>query len=150
MEYFPGQLLAFPMYAAGRLAAVGRQPGIGRVGAVLGVASGFVLLGFAGWCLGVSRGLSRRSQRIGGAGALAAIGLAFVVLLGIETIPGAPAEDHGAEAFTPARLAKLRAEGRPVFVNLTAAWCVTCLVNERGLSVTIPSGARSFQSMWRI
>ena len=30
-----------------------------------------------------------------------------------------------------ARLAALRAEGRPVFVNMTAAWCVTCLVNER-------------------
>jgi thiol:disulfide interchange protein len=25
----------------------------------------------------------------------------------------------------------LRAQGRPVFVNMTAAWCVTCLVNER-------------------
>jgi thiol:disulfide interchange protein DsbD len=25
----------------------------------------------------------------------------------------------------------LRDEGRPVFVNMTAAWCVTCLVNER-------------------
>lgn len=33
--------------------------------------------------------------------------------------------------FTPQRLAALRAEGRPVFVNLTAAWCITCLVNER-------------------
>ncbi|NJM55243.1 MAG: hypothetical protein HC841_04415 [Verrucomicrobiae bacterium] len=25
----------------------------------------------------------------------------------------------------------LRAEGRPVLVNMTAAWCLTCLVNER-------------------
>ena len=31
----------------------------------------------------------------------------------------------------PSRLAALRAEGQPVFVNMTAAWCVTCLVNER-------------------
>ena len=31
----------------------------------------------------------------------------------------------------PDRLAALRAEGRPVFVNMTAAWCVSCLVNER-------------------
>jgi thiol:disulfide interchange protein DsbD len=35
------------------------------------------------------------------------------------------------EPFTEARLAALRAEGRPVFVNFTAAWCITCLVNER-------------------
>ena len=36
-----------------------------------------------------------------------------------------------AEAFSPERLAAARAAGRPVFVNMTAAWCVTCLVNER-------------------
>jgi thiol:disulfide interchange protein DsbD len=35
------------------------------------------------------------------------------------------------EAFSPRRLAELRAQGRPVFVNVTAAWCITCLVNER-------------------
>jgi thiol:disulfide interchange protein DsbD len=37
----------------------------------------------------------------------------------------------GAEAFSRARLAALRAAGRPAFVDLTAAWCVTCLLNER-------------------
>jgi len=31
----------------------------------------------------------------------------------------------------------LRAEGRPVLVNFTAAWCITCLVNEKAaLSAT--------------
>jgi thiol:disulfide interchange protein len=35
------------------------------------------------------------------------------------------------EAFTPTRLAALNAEHKPVFVNLTAAWCLTCIVNER-------------------
>ncbi|MGA8401754.1 MAG: thioredoxin family protein, partial [Stellaceae bacterium] len=35
------------------------------------------------------------------------------------------------EDFTPARLAALTAEHKPVFVNLTAAWCLTCIVNER-------------------
>ncbi len=39
--------------------------------------------------------------------------------------PGTP------EPFTLARLDALRAAGRPVFVNMTAAWCVTCLLNER-------------------
>jgi thiol:disulfide interchange protein DsbD len=37
----------------------------------------------------------------------------------------------GYEPYTAARLAALRAEGRPVFINATAAWCITCLVNER-------------------
>jgi thiol:disulfide interchange protein len=36
----------------------------------------------------------------------------------------------GYEPFSPTRLAALAAEHRPVFVNLTAAWCLTCLVNE--------------------
>jgi thiol:disulfide interchange protein DsbD len=35
------------------------------------------------------------------------------------------------EPFTPTRLAALSAAHRPVFVNLTAAWCLTCIVNER-------------------
>jgi thiol:disulfide interchange protein DsbD len=36
-----------------------------------------------------------------------------------------------AEPFTQQRLDALLASDRPVFVNLTAAWCITCLVNER-------------------
>jgi thiol:disulfide interchange protein DsbD len=35
------------------------------------------------------------------------------------------------ERFTQARLDELIAARRPVFVNMTAAWCITCLVNER-------------------
>jgi len=34
------------------------------------------------------------------------------------------------EAFSAERLAQLRGEGRPVLVDLTAGWCVTCKVNE--------------------
>jgi len=46
----------------------------------------------------------------------------------------APAASSGLmahEDFSIERLAALRAEGKPVFVDLTAAWCVTCKVNER-------------------
>ena len=39
--------------------------------------------------------------------------------------------DPDAEAFSQQRLDALLAEKRPVFVNMTAAWCITCLVNER-------------------
>jgi thiol:disulfide interchange protein DsbD len=45
--------------------------------------------------------------------------------------PPAAARADGWEPFTDARLAELRAAGKPVFVNVTAAWCLTCLVNER-------------------
>jgi thiol:disulfide interchange protein len=36
-----------------------------------------------------------------------------------------------AEPFSEARLAALRAEGRPVFAYFTADWCLTCKVNEK-------------------
>mgnify|MGYP003334397364 CR=1 FL=1 len=37
----------------------------------------------------------------------------------------------GYEPYSAAKLESLRGEGRPVFINATAAWCITCLVNER-------------------
>jgi thiol:disulfide interchange protein DsbD len=43
------------------------------------------------------------------------------------TRPGAIAY----EPYSEARLASLRAAGKPVFLNATADWCITCLVNER-------------------
>ncbi len=59
--------------------------------------------------------------------------LALAVLSGISAVPvgAATTAEAGAETFSADRLAALRAEGKPVFVNMTAAWCVTCLVNER-------------------
>src|SRR5271156_1239765 len=124
------QILAFPMYgAAAWLLWVASQEA-GASG-VLGTATGFVLLGFAGWSLGVTQDSSNIMRRIGWASAGVAASLAVAALVGIGATPGAPfVEQRGIETFTPGRLATLRAEGRPVFVNLTAAWCVTCLLNE--------------------
>jgi DsbC/DsbD-like thiol-disulfide interchange protein/cytochrome c biogenesis protein CcdA len=62
--------------------------------------------------------------------------LAICVALPLARGPG-PGEPAGAgpraayESWTPARLAELRAAGQPVLVNMTAAWCITCLANER-------------------
>jgi thiol:disulfide interchange protein DsbD len=127
------QGLAFPMYgaAAWLLWVISQEAG---PGGVLGTAAGFVLLGFAAWVLGISQQATARSRRFGQSAAAAAVLLAAAVLSGIAVAPGTPAmagTSEGAEDFSPARLARLRAEGRPVFVNMTAAWCVTCLVNER-------------------
>jgi thiol:disulfide interchange protein DsbD len=42
---------------------------------------------------------------------------------------------HGLEwhRFSPAIVERLRSEGRPVFVDFTAAWCITCQFNERAV-----------------
>ncbi len=56
---------------------------------------------------------------------------ALLLLPFLHAAPARPALTlPGAEVYDPARLAALRAAGQPVFVDLTAAWCVTCLVNE--------------------
>ena len=49
------------------------------------------------------------------------------------------------EAYSPERLAALRAEGKAVFVNYTAAWCVTCQVNER-VAFSTQTAANAFKS----
>ena len=118
--------LAFPMYgaAAWLVWVVGQQAG---PDGVLIVLAGGVLLGFAAWCwnLGQRSGEARWSR------AAAIAGLCGAVLLLFAIAPAPPAQAAGSEAFSPARLERLRAEGRPVFVNMTASWCVTCLWNER-------------------
>lgn len=37
------------------------------------------------------------------------------------------------EAFSTIRLNELRTQGRPVFVDMTADWCITCKVNEKAV-----------------
>jgi thiol:disulfide interchange protein DsbD len=62
-----------------------------------------------------------------------ALVLALVVALPFLRAAPAPAGQltlPGAVPYSAARLASLRAAGQPVFIDLTAAWCVTCLVNE--------------------
>lgn len=61
-----------------------------------------------------------------------------VVLAGVSatqarniTTPAAVKADVPYEAFSVERIAQLRAEGKNVMVDLTAAWCVSCKVNER-------------------
>jgi thiol:disulfide interchange protein DsbD len=131
---FVRQVLAFPMYAASAWLLWVMSQEAGSAG-VVGIAAGLVLVGFAAWALGLGqRELGGRVRRIAHSAALAAMLAALAVLSGIAASPAAPAglaAEAGVERFSAERLAALRDQGRPVFVNMTAAWCVTCLVNER-------------------
>ena len=125
------QILAFPMYAATIWLVWVVSQLLGPSG-VLFVLAGALLIGVAGWALGHAQ----RASRPGLFHALAslALGIALALLPGLAAQPpeaGRPLAAAGVEAFSPARLAALRAAGSPVFVNMTAAWCITCLVNER-------------------
>jgi thiol:disulfide interchange protein DsbD len=125
------QGLAFPMYATAvwLLWVVAIQAG---AEGVLTTAGGLVLIGFAVWALRLVRAAGRVGRRVAAGGALLA-GLGAVALLAsLARAPEVAApEGLAGDAFTPARLAGLRGAGTPVFVNMTAAWCVTCIVNEQ-------------------
>ena len=114
------QFLAFPMYAAAAWLVWVLAQLAGADGVALGLG-GALLVGFSAWALGLGR--------LGRVAAVAA-GLAALALLpGLSTSAAVAAGPH--EPWSAARLDALRAEGRAVFVNLTAAWCISCQVNER-------------------
>ena len=49
----------------------------------------------------------------------------------VATADAATEDQAPTQPFSPQRLADLRGQGKAVFVNFTAAWCITCQVNER-------------------
>ncbi len=125
-------VLAFPVYGAALwlLWVLSQQAG---PDGVLAGGAGLLLTGFAAWSFGTAQAAGRTGRRVGLLAAAAAL-LALASLVGpLRTAGPATTASAGpvAEPFSSTRLAALRAEGRPVFVDMTAAWCVTCLVNER-------------------
>jgi len=124
------QALAFPMYAAAAWLVWVLSQSVGPGGVLVG-ASGILLVGLAGWAWGMAQ--AGQGRRVGRVVAGVALAVAVALLPGLGVAERAPAgvAEAGTEAYSAARLAALRGEGRPVFVNMTAAWCITCLVNER-------------------
>ncbi|MGE0259375.1 MAG: protein-disulfide reductase DsbD family protein [Alphaproteobacteria bacterium] len=132
------QLLAFPLYATVAWLVWVLLQQVAPADGLLALL-GLVLIGFAAWIYGRTRYAERPAGRGFGLG-LAATGFAASLALAATLAPAAApaaAGSRGAglayESYDAARLDRLVAERQPVFVNLTAAWCITCLVNERTL-----------------
>ncbi|WP_428374780.1 protein-disulfide reductase DsbD family protein [Lichenicoccus sp.] len=145
------QALSFPLFAACAWLAWVLSIEAGDRG-ILVLAAGLVLLAFAGWLVGLSQriGVSAtwRARSCLLAAALSTVAaLVLLPALAGRQEAGASALPvvTGSEPFSEARLAELRRQGRPVLVDMTAAWCVTCLVNER-LALTPPAVQRAFAS----
>jgi thiol:disulfide interchange protein DsbD len=120
------QALAFPLYGTVVWLAwvLGHQAGLD---AVTWLAAALVVLAAAVWLAGFPR------ARVAAlAAALFAIAIAVPATrpappVAAREVPG----DPGWQPFSAERVASLAAAGKPVFVDFTAAWCVTCQVNKR-------------------
>ena len=126
------QLLAFPLYATvvWLLWVLGRQAGADQLALALLVA---VVVAFVAWMAGRAQ-LAGRALR----STAALVGLVLSIAGGgalIASQPAAPPIANptpaGWEPWSAARVAAARAAGQAVLVDFTAAWCLSCQVNER-------------------
>ena len=131
------QLLAFPLYATvvWLVWVLGAQAGND---AVVRIGIALVLVAFALWSWRAWRGGGQRAwSGAAAAGALVALLVAWPLFAAdTAAAPRARAlRRHAAprdwQPYSAAQVAALVDEGRPVFVDFTAAWCITCQVNER-------------------
>ena len=119
------EFLAFPMYASAvwLIWVLNIQAG---TDGVLYVLSGLLVLSFAIW-------LSQRATYSYLVKVLAVVlvlsSVALTALLEAQNEGASPSEESGIVPYSKQALSKARREG-PVFVNFTAAWCITCKVNE--------------------
>ena len=151
------QALAFPMFATvvWLVWVLGLQAGIDGAAQTL-----LALLGLSAlvWLLGVLR-QPTPAARLGSAAALAAMAALLVWSWpvtepqaaqagGAATVPTAIASNGNTvgsdwQPYSDAAVAAQLAQGRTVFVDFTAAWCVSCQVNKR-LVLTQPAVLADF------
>ena len=124
-------LMAFPMFATvvWLVWVLGQQTGIDGAAALLGV---LLALAFVAWALG-SPALGARARAGFGAAAMLMMAAALVwALPALKSVEAAtPSSSEVWQAWSPEKVAELTSSGRPVFVDFTAAWCVTCQYNKR-------------------
>jgi thiol:disulfide interchange protein DsbD len=136
------QGLAFPMLATAvwLVWVFGQQAGVNGITMLLGA---LLLLSVAAWLVGrwdANRVSGRVRLFTRGLATVAFLGAVAVALVGARydapSAAGAAVTEAARNAnawqpFSPQKVEQLRAEGRPVFVDFTAAWCLSCQVNKR-------------------
>jgi thiol:disulfide interchange protein DsbD len=127
MEVFR-KALAFPMYGAAAWLAwvLAQQAGANDLAKLFTAA---IVVALAAWLAG----LAQRRAASGGKSLPLGLSAGVLAVLAVAAVawPQAKASEIQSEPYSAARLAELRAAGRPVFVNYTAAWCVSCQVNDK-------------------
>ena len=118
------QFLAFPLYltAVWLLWVAGRQTSVDVAATVV---VGLVLIAMAIW-------LSKLRQASGLTVSKAIAALCIVTALAVPVLSVSKSQEPSPwQPYSQQLLGELREAGKPVFINLTADWCITCLVNER-------------------
>ena len=149
MEYTK-QFFAFPMYAAAVWLVWVLAKQQGELAVVL-VLSGFILIALAAWLYAISRGASSTRLKFANVGVVLVVSLAFGLVTFLadtssESLTGkqiASAKQHW-EPYSAEKLEALLAQGKPVFLNFTAAWCISCLVNEK-VALSQPEVVQAFE-----
>ena len=129
------QAMAFPMFAtvAWLVWVLGQQSGINGAGALLAI---LVLVALAIWAInlpGRSRPVAAALSVALLAGGVWAIGGNIVKALpdGAPSVSAVQPGNAVWQAWEPGRVEQLTAQGQNVFVDFTAAWCVTCQYNKQ-------------------
>jgi thiol:disulfide interchange protein/DsbC/DsbD-like thiol-disulfide interchange protein len=132
------QVFAFPIYASAAwlLWVLAQQTSSLGLGAAL---AGAILVALAAWAYQKSKSGTARGRIAALATATLAIVLAVILPLRFAQVAAAASSvsagaAHGADEWQPydaARVSEINASGKPLLVNFTASWCLTCLVNER-------------------
>ncbi len=118
-------LLGTVVWLLGVLFALKDKPETGVLWILLGV--GLACWIFGNWVTPGARPLQR---------GVALVAMAGVILLSLFFARPQPMADW--EAWSPERVAALREEGKPVFIDFTASWCFNCKYNERFILSTNP------------
>jgi thiol:disulfide interchange protein len=132
------QVFAFPIYASAAwlLWVLSHETSSFGLGAAL---AGTVLIGLAAWAYQKSNSSSGRGKVTVLVTAVVSLLLAIILPVRFADVAAAAPGDSaqarpGVDEWQPysaAKVAELNASGRPLLVNFTASWCLTCLVNER-------------------
>ncbi|MEQ1879941.1 MAG: thioredoxin family protein [Burkholderiales bacterium] len=128
------QWLAFPLYLTVAWLAwvLGRQLG---VDAMARLVAGLILIAAALWLFGGQGSNTRRGRRqivaLAAAGLLAVSGLLFAWPEPLKNANGQTRTNSAWKPWSELSVTQARASGKAVFVDFTAAWCVTCQLNKR-------------------
>ena len=134
------RFLAFPMLGAAAWLVWVLSQQAGQIGLAV-ILAACVAFAFAGWMFGIAQRQRMTGNRSALAYGIAAAGLASAVV-GVAAVGRVPraqselaADNHPRQVdrrkWSTAEVAAAQSEGKPILIDFTASWCITCQVNDR-------------------